>query len=83
MEEVVLFYKLQIQKFLIDCGIDVASSGDEKFPYFNVPEFNISEIDAVVISHAHLDHVGLLPYLYKMGYKGPVYMTTPSRDLLH
>ena len=68
-------------KILLDCGIDVASQGDEKFPHFNVPEFNINEIDAVVISHAHLDHVGLLPYLYKMGYKGPVYMTTPSRDL--
>ncbi len=68
-------------KILIDCGIDVASSGDEKFPHFNIPEFNINEIDAVVISHAHLDHVGLLPYLYKMGYKGPTYMTTPSRDL--
>ena len=68
-------------KILIDCGIDVASSGDEKFPHFNIPEFNINELDAVVISHAHLDHVGLLPYLYKMGYKGPTYMTTPSRDL--
>jgi len=68
-------------KILLDCGIDVASQGDEKFPHFNVPEFNINEIDAVVISHAHLDHVGLLPYLFKMGYRGPVYMTTPSRDL--
>jgi hypothetical protein len=68
-------------KILIDCGIDVASSGDEKFPSFNIPEFNINDLDAVVISHAHLDHVGLLPYLFKMGYKGPVYMTTPSRDL--
>ncbi len=68
-------------KILLDCGIDVASQGDEKFPHFNIPEFNINEIDAVVISHAHLDHVGLLPYLYKMGYKGPTYMTLPSRDL--
>ncbi len=68
-------------KILLDCGINIAASGDEKFPYFNVPEFNINELDAVVISHAHLDHVGLLPYLYKMGYRGPTYMTLPSRDL--
>jgi hypothetical protein len=70
-----------ISKILIDCGIDVASSGSDKFPSFDIPEFDINHIDAVIISHAHLDHVGLLPYLYKMGYKGPVYMTPPTRDI--
>ena len=68
-------------KILLDCGVDVASHGSEKFPSFNVPEFDIAQLDAVIISHAHLDHVGLVPYLYKMGYKGPVYMTTPTRDI--
>jgi hypothetical protein len=68
-------------KILLDCGIDVASQGSEKFPYFNVSEFDISQLDAVIVSHAHLDHVGLIPYLYKMGYKGPVYMTPPTRDI--
>lgn len=68
-------------KILLDCGIDVASSGEDKFPVFNVPEFDISQIDAVILSHAHLDHSGLLPYLYKMGYKGPTYMTAPTRDI--
>jgi uncharacterized protein len=68
-------------KILIDCGIDVASSGKDKFPVFTIPEFDINQLDAVIISHAHLDHVGLLPYLYKMGYKGPVYMTPPTRDI--
>jgi len=68
-------------KILLDCGIDVAASGKEKFPEFSIPEFDINQIDAVIISHAHLDHVGLLPYLYKMGYKGPCYMTAPTRDI--
>ncbi len=68
-------------KVLIDCGIDVASQGKDKFPYFDIPEFDIRELDAIIISHAHLDHVGLLPYLYKMGYKGPTYMTHPTVDL--
>ena len=68
-------------KVLLDCGIDVASNGEDKFPYLNVPEFNLNELDAIIISHAHLDHVGLLPYLYKMGYRGPVYMTAPTRDI--
>jgi KH/beta-lactamase-domain protein len=70
-----------ISKVLLDCGIDVASQGSDKFPVFDIPEFDINQLDAVIISHAHLDHVGLLPYLYKMGYKGPVYMTYPSRDI--
>lgn len=76
-----LLLQTENSKVLLDCGVDVASSGTDKFPYFNIPEFDINSLDAVIISHAHLDHVGLLPYLYKMGYKGPVYMTTPTRDL--
>ncbi len=68
-------------KILLDCGIDIAAQNKEKFPYFDIAEFDINEIDAVIISHAHLDHSGLLPYLYKMGYKGPCYMTKPTRDI--
>lgn len=66
---------------MLDCGVDVAGHGQDKYPYFDVPEFDITQLDAVVVSHAHLDHIGLLPYLYKMGYKGPIYMTPPTRDL--
>ncbi len=68
-------------KIIIDCGIDVAATNSEKFPYLNVPEFDIKDIDAVIISHAHLDHSGLVPYLFKLGYRGPVYMTAPTRDI--
>ena len=68
-------------KILLDCGIDVAASDKEKFPYFDVPEFDINSIDAIIISHAHLDHSGLVPMLYKMGYKGPCYLTAPTRDI--
>jgi len=68
-------------KILLDCGVDVATQGKDRFPHLDIAEFNISELDAIIISHGHLDHIGLLPYLYKMGYKGPVYMTTPTRDI--
>jgi len=70
-----------ISKILLDCGIDVAAQNREKFPYLDVSEFDINEIDAIIVSHAHLDHSGLVPYLYKMGYKGPCYMTKPTRDI--
>src|SRR3989338_5216719 len=59
---------------LLDCGIDVASSGQNKFPYFNVPEFDIAKLDAVISNSGTLKYGNLLPYLYKMGYRGPVYM---------
>lgn len=76
-----LLLQTPVSKIMIDCGVNVAGHGKDKFPYFDVPEFDISKLDAIVLSHAHLDHVGLLPYIYKMGYKGPVYMTHPSMDL--
>ncbi len=64
-------------KVLLDSGIKPSSNGDE-FPFFELPEFSIDDLDAVVITHAHLDHCGILPYLFKYGYKGPVYMTEPT-----
>jgi len=70
-------------KILLDCGLNTAiEEGPERFPYLNVAEIgDINSIDAVILSHAHLDHSGLIPYLYKMGYRGPVYMTPPTRDI--
>lgn len=68
-------------RILIDCGMD--PSNGEASPYFSVPEMQpLDAIDAVVITHAHLDHCGLLPVLYKYGYDGPVYCTAPTRDLM-
>ncbi|MEM2944689.1 MAG: beta-CASP ribonuclease aCPSF1 [Methanomassiliicoccales archaeon] len=69
-------------KILIDCGVDVSDPNNGS-PYFNAPEIQpIDSIDCVVITHAHLDHCGLLPALYKYGYDGPVYCTPPTRDLM-
>ncbi|MAG20072.1 beta-CASP ribonuclease aCPSF1 [archaeon] len=68
-------------KILLDCGVNVASD-DNAYPILDAPEFNIQDLDAVIISHAHLDHSGCLPYLFKMGYKGPVYCTAPTRDIM-
>jgi uncharacterized protein len=70
-------------KVLLDCGINPAiTDGSERFPYLDVSEIgDLNSIDAVVLSHAHTDHSALLPFLYKMGYKGPVYLTQPTRDI--
>jgi len=68
-------------RVLLDCGIDVAAQDQDAYPYLDAPEFNIKELDAVIISHPHTDHLGFLPYLFKMGYEGPVYLTYPTRDI--
>ncbi len=69
-------------RVLIDCGIDPGEEGSESYPFLDAPEFNIQELDAVIVSHAHLDHSGLIPYLFKFGYTGPVYCTLPTRDVM-
>jgi uncharacterized protein len=69
-------------RVIIDCGIDPGQDGAASYPYLDAPEFNISEIDAVVVTHSHLDHSGLVPYLFKFGYRGPVYCTLPTRDVM-
>ncbi|TFF90388.1 MAG: beta-CASP ribonuclease aCPSF1 [Promethearchaeota archaeon] len=65
---------------LIDCGLNVGNPHD-RFPFFDVPEFSVRDLDAIIISHAHLDHCGLVPFLYKYGYRGPVYTTLPTRNI--
>jgi hypothetical protein len=68
-------------RIIIDCGINVGSD-DSATPYLYVPEvYPLNQIDAVVLTHAHLDHAGLVPMLYKYGYEGPIYCTPPTRDL--
>ncbi len=72
----------QDSKILIDCGVDI-SSDDNVTPYIHLPEvLPLETIDAVVVTHAHLDHSGLVPLLYKYGFDGPVYCTPPTRDLM-
>lgn len=65
---------------LLDCGLNVGNAQD-LFPYLDNYNFRIHELDAVILSHAHLDHSGLVPYLYKFGYNGPVYTTEPTLHL--
>ncbi|UPV73078.1 beta-CASP ribonuclease aCPSF1 [Halorussus limi] len=70
-------------RVLIDCG-DKPGAEDE-VPYLQVEEAlgaGANTIDAVVLTHAHLDHSALIPLLFKYGYDGPIYTTEPTRDLM-
>ena len=68
-------------QILLDCGVNVAADESKAYPHLDAPEFNIEELDAVILAHSHVDHCGFVPFLYKMGYKGPVYFTEPTRDV--
>ena len=75
--------KTRESSVLLDCGINPGSNRPfEAFPRFDSPEFQIDSLDAVVISHAHLDHCGLVPFLYKYGYDGPIYCSAPTSNLM-
>jgi KH/beta-lactamase-domain protein len=75
--------KTRESSVLLDCGIHPGTNRPfESFPRFDSPEFQIDSLDAVVISHAHLDHCGLVPFLYKYGYDGPVYCSAPTSNLM-
>ncbi|MEA1929842.1 MAG: MBL fold metallo-hydrolase [Patescibacteria group bacterium] len=70
----------QEKKILIDCGFFQGSRVAEKknrepFPY------DPKEIDTLIITHAHLDHIGRIPKLVHDGFRGPIYSTPPTRDI--
>ena len=68
------------RKVLVDCGL---FQGFKELRLRNWATFPVApgDLDAVVLTHAHLDHCALVPLLFKYGYEGPVYSTPPTRDL--
>lgn len=70
-------------KVMLDCGINPGEmSGLDAYPRIDWLNFDLDDLDAVVIGHAHIDHQGFLPALFKYGYKGPVYCTEPTLPLM-
>ena len=71
-------------KILLDCGINISSKESiRSFPRFDITGFDLNELDAIVLSHAHLDHTGFLPSLFKFGFAGPVYCSEPTLPLMY
>ncbi|MDD2376182.1 MAG: MBL fold metallo-hydrolase [Clostridia bacterium] len=68
------------KKFLVDCGMFQGKLVEQMLNYEDFP-FDIKEIDFVILTHAHIDHSGRLPKLYKQGYNGVIYTTNATVDL--
>ncbi|RME21089.1 MAG: MBL fold metallo-hydrolase, partial [Candidatus Zixiibacteriota bacterium] len=68
------------RRYLIDCGM---FQGRKELRQRNwvAPPFDATAIDAVLLTHAHIDHVGYLPRLVRMGYTGKIYASAPTCDL--
>jgi KH/beta-lactamase-domain protein len=70
-------------KIILDCGLNLSAKDMlAAVPRFDIAGVGMEDIDAVILSHAHLDHTGFLPALFKYGYKGPVYCTEPTLLLM-
>lgn len=68
---------------LLDCGVSAgANQPSTAYPRIDSDEFDIDKLDAVIISHAHLDHCGFVPFLFKYGFDGPVYCSEPTSVLM-
>lgn len=67
-------------KFLVDCGMFQGSEIEDEFNYQEFA-FDVDEIDFMLLTHAHIDHSGRIPLLYKRGYKKKIYATKGTVDL--
>ncbi len=76
-------YLVQFQgkRILVDCGLFQGKKELRERNWAN-PPFEPKELDAIVLTHAHIDHSGYLPLVVKRGFRGPIYCTPPTRDLL-
>lgn len=68
-------------KVLLDCGQFQGGKAQEALNYEDFP-FNPADIDYLILSHAHIDHCGRIPLLVKRGFKGDIYCTDATADLL-
>lgn len=74
-----IMIKTDKTKILLDAGVKLGAKDE----YPQIPDQTLKEIDAIFVSHAHLDHSGYLPHIFSAGYTGKVYATKPTIELIN
>ncbi|WAM32900.1 MBL fold metallo-hydrolase [Caldicellulosiruptor morganii] len=74
------YFEFEGKNFLIDCGMFQGGRTEDELNFETFP-FNPSDIDFMILSHAHIDHSGRIPKLYKDGFRGTIYATDATADL--
>jgi metallo-beta-lactamase family protein len=68
------------KRILLDCGL-LQGKGEKTDDYNREFDFEPENINYLILSHAHIDHSGLIPRLVKMGFSGPIFCTPPTLEL--
>ncbi|MFH1769408.1 MAG: MBL fold metallo-hydrolase [Parcubacteria group bacterium] len=68
-------------KIIVDCGLIQGSRYAESLNYKPL-KYDPKEVDFVLVTHSHIDHIGRIPMLYEQGFRGKIYATTATRDLM-
>ena len=67
-------------RFLVDCGM-FQGGKEMKMRNFSKPAYDPSSVDFMILTHAHIDHSGLIPRIINLGFNGKIYSTLPTKDL--
>jgi metallo-beta-lactamase family protein len=70
------------RRFAVDCGMHQGNDEIDKRNW-DTTLYEPETLEFILVTHAHIDHSGLLPRLVQRGFRGPIYTTPPTRDLLH
>ena len=68
------------KKILVDCGM-LQGAGEAKTENAKKFSYDPKEVDFLFVTHAHIDHVGLIPKLYKEGFRGEIYSTAETKNI--